>query len=92
MRQTNRQSSTVGSGTQPLVLSSQDGLDDPAQLSYSSISIPDAATPYPSGRPADAAPYPSSRSGDAPRSHQPSHRRARHHEDTVEHRKWPSAY
>ncbi|RDB25181.1 Homeobox protein YOX1 [Hypsizygus marmoreus] len=82
MRQTNRQSSTVSSSSQPFTLVGQDMLDDlePAQMGYGG-SMPMAD-----------APYPSRHSPDASRSHSSqqvsSHRRIRHPEEAVEHRKW----
>ncbi|KAF5380440.1 hypothetical protein D9615_004609 [Tricholomella constricta] len=84
MRQTNRQSSTVGSSSQPFAMAGQDLLEDlePVPMGYpGSIAIAEAQ-------------YQSRHSPDTSRSHtsqSSSHRRIRHNEESVEHRdrgKW----
>lgn len=79
MRQTNRQSSTVGSSAQPFTMGGQDILDDldHVQMGYSgSMAVGEAQ-------------YSSRHSPDTSRSHtsQSSHRRVRHNEEPTEHRK-----
>ncbi|GLB37642.1 putative homeodomain containing protein [Lyophyllum shimeji] len=78
MRQTNRQSSTAGSSSQPYTTTGQDGYED---YDHSQM-------PYNNATPAAAieAQYPSRHSPEASRSHS-SHRRVRQNDETTEHRK-----